>query len=205
MNTFSKLLDLATGRPLADEAHGRATRLWLVVSALLASLALAAVWGLAAGSTQAGLAFTNAYKVPGIVLLSALAALPAGLLTWKLAGGPGRATDLVTSFAGGVLAGTLVLAVSAPIVALFYGSSQVGGPLLGQGSAFLALTVGFLVFGRGVLGRAAGTRGARAVPAVVLVVAQLACIVQLISLASPILPERTGWEHGIDRLTQRAR
>ena len=205
MNIFSKLLDLATGKPLAEEDHGRATRLSLVVSALLASLALASVWGLAAGSTDSRLLLTNWYKVPGIVLLSALAALPAGLLTWKLAGGPGRATDLVTSFVGGVLAGTLVLAVAAPIVMLYYGSSQIGGPLLGQGSTFVALAVGGLIFARGVLGRAAGTRGRRVAPALVLLVAQIACIVQLIALASPILPERTMWDRGIDKLTQRAR
>ena len=80
MTHFSTLLNLTCGKPLGEEDSGRARRLQIVVSALLTSLVFAALWGVAAGSRLPSLAIANLYKVPMVVLISAVA-LPAGLLT----------------------------------------------------------------------------------------------------------------------------
>jgi hypothetical protein len=207
MNHFSTLLDLTCGKPLREEDAGRARRLQIVVSALLTSLVFAAVWGVAAGSSLPALAVANLYKVPMVVLVSAVGAVPAGLLAWKLVGGPGRASDLLIAFAGGTFAATLVLAVLSPLVALYYHSSLWAGPMLGQGSAVLAVVVGAAVFARGMFGRPwqFGARRRLALPVTVLAFVQLAMLVQLIALAAPILPERTIFSHGIDHLTDLAR
>jgi hypothetical protein len=205
---FTTLLDLVCGKPLGEAEAGSTRRLQIVVSALLTSLVFAALWGAAAGSRIPSLAVANLYKVPMVVLISAVGALPAGLLTWKLAGAPGRATDLMVAFTGGTFAATLVLAVLSPLVALYYHSSIWAGPMLGQGSAILALVVGFVIFVRAMIGRAQADaakqdeppRAILALPVAVLAVVQVAMLVQLIALASPILPERTIFSHGIDHI-----
>jgi hypothetical protein len=207
MTFFSTLLDLICGKPLGDADAGRARRLQIVVSALLTSLVFAAIWGVAAGSRLPALAVANLYKVPMVVLVSAVGALPAGLLAWKLSGAPGRASDLLIGFTGGTFAGTLVLAVLAPLVALYYHSSLWAGPVLGQGSALLALGVGVIIFARSLFGRRRpdAPRGRLAIPAMVLTLVHLAMLVQLVALAAPILPERTIFSHGIDHLADVAR
>jgi hypothetical protein len=204
---FSTLLDLVCGKPLSAEDSGRSRRLGIAVSALLTSLVFAAIWGVAAGSRLPSLAIANLYKLPMVILLSSVGALPAGLLTWKLIGAPGRASDLVIAFVSGTLAGTLVLAVLAPLVALYYHSSLWAGPMLGQGSAILALLVAVVVFARSIFG-GPGREGSRAkltFPVAVLATVKVAMLMQLIALASPILPERTIFSHGIDHLTDIAR
>src|SRR5258707_15021947 len=123
-----------------------------------------------------------------VVLGPAVCAIPAGLLTWKLSGAQCRASDLPLGFTSGIFSGTLVLAVLAPIVALFYASSLWAGPMLAQGAIAVALLVGAAVFARGVLKRAEGARRTVILPMVVLEVIQIASVLQLISLASPILP-----------------
>jgi hypothetical protein len=200
---FSTLLDLICGKPLPAEDVGRARRLSLVISALLTSLVFAALWGVAAGSRVPTLALANLYKVPMVVLISAVGAVPAGLLTWKLVGAPGRASDLLIAFAGGTFAGTLVLAVLSPLVALYYHSSLWAGPMLGQGSAILGLVIGAVVFARAVFGgpKRPGSRAMLSFPVAVLSLVQVAMLAQLIALAAPILPERTIFSHGIDHLT----
>lgn len=207
MTLFSTLLDLTCGKPLGDADAGRARRLQIVISALLTSLLFAAVWGVAAGSRMPALAVANLYKVPMVVLVSAVGALPAGLLTWKLSGGPGRASDLLIGFTGGTFAGTLVLAVLSPLVALYYHSSLWAGPLLGQGSALLALVVGVVIFARAIFGRKnpEAPRARLVLPVTVLALVQVAMLVQLVAIAAPILPERTIFSHGIDHLADVAR
>lgn len=207
MTHFSTLLDLTCGKPLGEEDAGRARRLTIVVSALLTSLAFAAIWGVAAGSRVSTLALANLYKVPMVVLLSAVGAVPAGLLTWKLSGAPGRASDLLIAFAGGTFAGTLVLAVLSPLVALYYHSSLWAGPMLGQGSAILALVVGAAIFARSIFGhpKPGSPRAKLMLPFGVLAAVQVAMLVQLVALAAPILPERTIFSNGIDNLADVAR
>lgn len=200
MTFFSTLLDLVCGKRLGEADAGRARRMQIAVSALLTSIVFAAVWGAAAGSRLPALAVANLYKVPMVVLISAVGALPAGLLTWKLSGAPGRASDLLLGFTGGTFAATLVLAVLSPLVALYYHSSLWAGPLLGQGSAILALVVGAAVFARAVFGhrREGVSRPALVLPVGVLAAVQVAMLAQLVAIAAPILPERTIFSHGVD-------
>ena len=202
MKTLVTLIDIACGRPIPAEDGGRSRRLQLVVFALLASLVFAAVWGLAAGSQSAGLAVANLYKVPMVVLMSCAFAAPAGLLAWRLSGTRVRGSDLALGFAGSVFGGTLVLAVLAPLVALYYHSSAWAGPVLGLGSAGLALFAGTLMFVRGVIRRLEPGTKKRTVllPVAVTVAMQLLTLLQLASLASPIFPERTAFSGGIDHI-----
>lgn len=204
MSTLVTLIDIACGRPIPAEDSGKSRRLQLVVFALLASLVFAAMWGVAVGSRSAGLAMANVYKVPMVVLMSCAFAAPAGLLAWRLSGTRVRGSDLALGFAGGVFGGTLVLAVLAPIVALYYHSSAWAGPLLGIGSALLALGTGTVMFVRGVVRRLEPGTKARSVflPVTVTLGMQLLTLLQLAALASPILPERTPFSGGIDHITQ---
>jgi hypothetical protein len=201
MGTLVTLIDIACGRAIPPEDDGRSRRLQLVVFALLASLVFAATWGLAAGSRSAGLAIANLYKVPMVVLLSCAFAAPAGLLAWRISGTRVRGSDLALGFAGGVFGGTLVLAVLAPLVALYYHSSAWAGPLLGIGSAGLALLTGTVMFVRGVVRRLAPGTKKRTVlfPVAVTVAMQL-----LTALASPVFPERTVLSGGIDHIAPSA-
>ena len=206
MGTLVTLIDIACGRPIPAADDGRSRRLQLVVFALLASLVFAAAWGMAAGSRSAALAVANLYKVPMVVLLSCAFAAPAGLLAWRLSGTRVRGSDLALGFAGGVFGGTLVLAVLAPLVALYYHSSAWAGPVLGIGSAGLALLAGTVMFVRGVMRRLEpGTRKRTVLlPVAVTLAMQLLTLVQLASLASPIFPERTAFSGGIDHIATSA-
>jgi hypothetical protein len=205
MGRFTQLLNLACGRSLAPEDDGRSRRLQLAASALLGSLVFAAVWGLAAGSSDSLLAISNLYKLPMVVLLSALAAIPAGLLTWKFSGADCRATDLVLSFCTAVFGGSLVLAVLSPLVALYYHSSAWAGPLLALASVLLAISTATFLFARGTWRRLPrSSRRATVLPAVaVFAVVHLASLLQLIALASPIIPEWTVFDGGVDAFLPR--
>jgi hypothetical protein len=203
MGTMMTLLDIACGRPIAAEDSGRSRRTQLVLLALLASLVFAAAWGLAVGSRSASLAIGNVYKVPMVVLLSSAFAAPAGILAWRLSGAAVRGSDLALGFAGGMFGGTLVLAVLAPLVALYYHSSAWAGPVLGIGSAVVALFTGTIMFVRGVIRRLPPGARKRSVlmPVGVMLAMQLATLLQLTALAAPIFPERTIFRGGIDHLT----
>ncbi|MEX1365128.1 MAG: hypothetical protein AB1Z98_18510 [Nannocystaceae bacterium] len=200
-STFSTLLNLITGRPI-DEGEGRSRRMQLMVTAGLLSLVFAAVWGMAAGSASPGfaLALANIYKVPMIMLLAALFSVPAGLLALRISGADYRASDLVSSFVIGVFSGSLVLGVLSPLVALYYHTSAWAGPLLGMGSSFLALAVACGVFVRATLRRRRpdAEPASLALPTAVMVLMNAACLLQLVALASPIIPEATIFEGGVD-------
>lgn len=204
IGTFSTLLQLITGRPV-DQAEGRARRIQLMMVAGLLSLVFAAVWGLAAGSASLELALANTYKVPMIMLLAALLSIPAGLLALRVSGAEYRVSDLLISFFVAVLSGSLVLGVLSPLVALYYHTSTWAGPFLSMGSAFLALGVAGFVFVRAtVRRRKEGTDpGTLALPTATMVVMNAACLLQLVALASPILPEATIFEGGVDGVISR--
>lgn len=203
LSSFSTLLDLACGRPVPDQGPARRTQ--LVLGASLAAMALAAIWGLAAGSSDLGLALTNAYKVPMVVLFSSLAALPAGMLALRLSDAKYSARELLMAFATSVFSGTLVLAVLSPIVAIYYHTSVLAGPYLAMGSTGLALVVGSFVFVRGTLRRMpeGAARASTIMPLAVIVTLQMGALLQLVALASPILPEVTAFDSGVDILAGR--
>jgi hypothetical protein len=197
-------MDLAGGTAPSDQL-GTARRRQLLASAGLLSVVFAGIWGLAAGSSSLGLAIADLYKVPMVVLLSALSAVPVGLLAHRLVGSQLRSSDLLLSLAASVFAGTLVLAVLSPLVAVYYHTSTWAGPTLALGSAALAIvaSVGLLV--RSALASAPQTRRFSNVglPVGAIVLMELAVMVQLVALASPILPEETRFDGGIDQLVER--
>jgi len=203
--TLLTLLDLACGRQFNPEDNGRARRGQLFASAMLIALGAAAIWGLAAGSSNLSIALGNLYKVPMVVLLSVLSAIPAGLLAWKLTGSQVRASDLLVSFATSVLAGTLVMAALSPLVALYYNTSAWAGPMLALGSTFSALVVAIVTFCRGVSKRRPPqARGASVwLPVFVVVSMQMVTLLQFIAVASPILPEVTVFDGGIDQVIRK--
>jgi len=204
MQTVATLLNLACGRQALADDDSRAKRLQIVIGGMLASLLLSSLWGLAAGSGDLALALANVYKLPMVVLLSTLSALPAGLLAWKLVGARYRASELLASYSSGILSGTMVLAVLSPLVALYYHSSQWAGPVLAMGTVFLALIVASVIFIRGLVSRVKdeASKISYLLPIVVVLVMLLATLVQLIALASPILPELTVFDGGLDRMIQ---
>jgi hypothetical protein len=200
MNVIVRLLNLACGQPLRPEDDGRARRLQLVIAALLLSLFFALVWGVAVGIRVPSLMISNAWKVPLVIFLSSAFAIPAGLLAWKLSQARCRATDLLLGFSSGVFTGTMVLAVLGPVVALYYESSQWAGPVLAQIAIAVALAAGTIVFSRSVMARLEKDRRTVVLPIAVFKVIQIATLLQLIALVSPILPEHTHADRGIDGL-----
>ncbi len=202
LSRFIALFELATGRPLAEEDQGSASRAQVVVRATLASVVFGSVYGLAAGSTDIALAVSNLYKIPMVVILSSLCALPAGLLTWKLTGAQTRAGDLFLGVAAGNFTATLVLAAMAPIVALYYHTSGFLGGTLALAASALAVGLGLFNVVRSVLSRRPEgvSRRVVALPLAVLIGAQLAALVQFIHVASPILPETTVFDGGVDAM-----
>ncbi len=187
-------------RPRSDfSGLTKAAKLQLVAFATIASLGFAALWGAAAGSCVPALAVGNLIKVPLVVLLSALTAAPLGVVAWKLLGEETSVTDLLLAHARAILAGSLLLGTLVPIVALYYHSSRFAGPLLADATALASLGIGVVVFLRLAL-RAPGVHNKIvriAVPAMMLVV-QGAAMLQLIALASPILPDPTMFREGVD-------
>ena len=208
METFNTLLDIACGRTPEGEVTSR--RWQLAVAALLLSLVFAALWGIAAAlgfpaGELTSHVFQNLYKVPMVVLLSTVAAIPAGLLCWKLAGGQASASDLLLGFTTGVFSGTLVLASIAPLLALYYKSSEFAGPIFALGSVAAALVVGTFVFLRSIYTEAHGKgRKGLGAPAMVLIAIQMAALLQLVSLAAPIVYETTPVDGGIDKIVSQA-
>jgi len=205
VNQMSALFNLACGQPLPAEDDSRARRLQLIVAAMLMALALSSVWGLAAGSASLAIAMGNLLKVPLIVLLSSLAAVPAGMLAWKLSGAKVRGTQVMVSFASGVFCAAMVLAVLSPVVALYYHSSAWAGPMLAMGSVLLSIGVAVVIFLRNVFGQLEETvaRFPVVITVSVFLLMQLAALLQLVALFSPILPELTVFDGGIDRMMGR--
>jgi hypothetical protein len=203
-DTFRVLMDLASGTPPTEQLSP-ARRRQLQTSAGLLSVAFAGIWGLAAGSGSLGLAAANLYKVPMVVLLSALSAVPVGLLANRLSGSRMQSSDLLLGLATSVFAGTLVLAVLSPLVAVYYHTSTWAGPTLALGSASLATLMSVGLFMRSALASSPATNRISSVlvPVCAVVLMEVAVMVQLIALAAPILPEETRFDGGIDQLVQR--
>jgi hypothetical protein len=197
MATLSQLMSFG-GEASAPES--RSQQIMITIGALFSGLVLSSIWGLAAGSTSATLAVANAYKVPMVILLSALTALPAGLVALRMMNAPLSAHQLVSAFASSIFGGTLVLATLAPLVAIYYHTSAKAGLPLALGSVFVALATASLLFGRAVVRRLAGQpRRATSLFAVaVLVGLFLAALMQYVALASPIISAATPFDGGFD-------
>jgi hypothetical protein len=196
---LSQLMTLTCRGELA-EPPTRAAQLMLTIQALFAALVLASLWGVAAGSSSATMSIANAYKVPMVVLLSALTALPAGIVALRFANAKLAATDLISAFATSIFGGTLVLATLAPLVAIYYHTSSKAGVPLALGSVFMALATATLLFARAVGRKVAGqpSRMASLIPVVILVVLFSAALMQFVALASPIIGSVTPFNGGFD-------
>jgi hypothetical protein len=135
-----------------------------------------------------------------VILLSAVTALPAGLVTLRLTNSKLGGAELAGAFATSIFGGTLVLATLAPLVAIYYHTSAKAGVPLALGSVFVALATASLLFARAVAKRMGeNRRGVLAV--VILVVIFLAALLQFVALASPIIGVHgTALEGGFDGL-----
>src|SRR5690606_32151059 len=190
MRTMITVFHLACGRAPAEADAAPARRAQLALAALFASLVMSALWGAAAGSAVPSLALTNLYKLPLIVVLAGIGAVPAGLLAWKLSGAEARARELLHGYALSMFLGTMVMLVLSPLVALYYHSSASVGPVVAIGSVLLAIVAGTLTFVRNVLRTISAERQAGPIVAsVVLVGAFAATLWQLVAVLAPILPE----------------
>lgn len=191
-----ELLDLVGGRwPL--EALSSVDKVRMALRAGGAALGLAALYGVVIGSTDLQLALGNAWKLPGVLALSSLTALPAGLLAHRLTGGRRGSSSLFASTAAGNFAAALVLAALAPLVALYYHTTAMLGAPLAMGTGMLALVVG-IGSGARLMWRARDGKMQIFLPTAVLLVVQLLAMLQFLHLASPILPEATVFEAGIE-------
>lgn len=202
MQTAMSLFQLTGGKKSAIETDGPARRSRLALQAVLASCVGASIFGLAVGSTDMGLALANLFKLPMVILLSGLAALPGGLLAWRLTDAEIRLTDLLLSLSSAHLTASAVLTAAAPIVALYYLTNSAWSGPLAMGTCFLAIGVGGLAFFKAVRERLPEDVSRRQilVPLLVLLAFQLVALVQLIGIASPILPEITPFSGGADGL-----
>lgn len=200
---IQQLVNTACGRISPSISPARA--LHIAIGSLLFALVLSALWGGAAGSHSAVMAASSGLKVPLIVLLSTLSALPATLLALRLSDVPFATRRLFLSIASGVLAGALMLAALAPIVGVYYHTSAEIGAQLAVVSAFIALGVGGLIMVRNTLKQLPDGMQAKsvAIPLVVFVVVLLAAMLQFVALASPVLPVPSAFDGGIDGMLVR--
>jgi hypothetical protein len=187
MQSIVLLLDFVgpeapSSSPSSRPPHG-AQRLLLAAVACLLAVAFAGIWGVAAGSHAGRLAFDNAVKVPMLLVVSSLAALPASLLLFRLTAQKGKVADLV---------------------ALYQYSSAWAGPIVAFASAVIGLGVGVAIAVR-VLGKllpGPEERRSALLPVALLVVLQTAALLQLASMTTSVFPQRTTFGRGIDALSQ---
>jgi hypothetical protein len=179
----------------------------LSILALAAGLVLSAIWGVAAGSSSPHLAAANLVKVPMVILLSAITALPAGLVALRLTNARLSGAELASAFASSIFGGTLVLATLAPLVAIYYHTSSKAGVPLALASVFVALGTATLLFGRAVARRVMQRTGsetqgrlASLFAVAILVSIFVAALMQYVAVASPIIGVGTRFDTGFDGL-----
>jgi hypothetical protein len=196
----SQLLSHAAGKD--SEATTPTTQTYLALSGAVVSLVAASLWGLAVGCTEVTLAVANLYKVPMVVGLSVLAALPPSLLSLRLSGTALSAQTFVRSAVQGMFAGTMWLGVLAPVIGLYFYTSSWAGPALALASVLAALLSGFNIFARSLVKKCeshAERRAAR-VSSLVFGLLQVALMWQLVAIVAPIFPDGTVFSLGIDVL-----
>jgi len=148
------------------------------------------------------LALFNLYKVPIVLTLSVVVTLPAVLVARRLLGIAMSPVVLLTAIVTGLERGAMVLIGFAPLIAVYAYTSQWMSPVLAQWSAGFALLCGLgSLFGDVV--QLPGSKGALLVLSVVTSVVLALSLVQLISLATPVLPVHTVFGAGIDGILRR--
>jgi len=202
MELLKALPGLIGGSEVEIEGEGTARRIRLGIAAAAATALASGLYGLSAGIVEPALAAGNLLKVPLVVLLSGVAALPAGLLAAKLMETDFELTDMVTSLVSANFTGSLVLVAGAPVVALYYLTGSMFSAHIGLAVGILAEIVAIWVFFRAAHERRPeGTEKRHIfVPLALTSLVQLVVLVQLLDIASPILPEITLLTQGMDGL-----
>lgn len=185
----------------------KSARILLIASSLLAAIVLSGLWGLAATSTSLHAAGGNLVKVPTLILGSGLAAIPLVVVLWKLVGPPqSSVTSLLLAYAVALFGGALLLAVTAPIVAIYQYSSSFAGPSIAHISALLGFLGFTLLFIRAL--RRVSPEGTNlrklAMPASALLIVQVLAMAQLASATTPVFKDRTWFGRGVDGLVPNA-
>ena len=191
--TVSAFLD----RHLAGESARETRALHEIIFKFCLALAGSGLWGAAAACTQSDLMLANLIKVPMVLLLSVLTVLPIALYTRGVLGLDVRAVLLAEL--GSITTSASILSVFAPLVALFVRTSGHGAQGLCIASATIAILIGGGAFLRHL--HATGNKKQRSLLlGLLLVAAQLLATLQLVALASPILPTPTVFATGVDGL-----
>jgi len=166
---------------------------------LALALAASAAWGAAAASSDLPLALCNLFKLPVIVLLSMLTALPLAIVLLRQLELGFSTRQLVLAHASATATAAIVLGAFAPLLGLYVRTSAHGALGLALISAAIALFSGGAVFLRKIRHLAApGELGRSLAVASVILVAHGAAALQLVALATPILPVHTIFGAGID-------
>ena len=197
---MTQVLDALTGHGSGASVieRARASRTtYDVLSKALATLGFAAVWGLAAGSAAPALALANVYKVPMVIALSLVVSLPAVLVTRHLLRITLAPQAVVTALLVSLFRASLVLLGVAPLLGVYAYTSQWVAPVLAQGSALLALGVGGVAL-QSELRRLQAPPAQLFALGVVCVVMMALALLQLITLATPVLTLPTVFGAGID-------
>jgi hypothetical protein len=187
--------EIASTGPLTRVADARA-RYDLALRALT-GLAFGSLWGLAAGAAAPLHALANVYKVPMVVVLAVLVALPAVLVARHLLRIEISKLLLVTTLVSAMYRSLLLLLGCAPLLAVYAYTSQWVAPLMAQGSAVAGLLVGGFSLAYD-LRRVEGARGQVALLGLITAAFVGLSLLQLISLATPILTMPTAFGAGID-------
>ena len=187
----------ADGIGTAVEQVPASRRLHDVLLRALTGLGFAAVWGLSAGSAAPALAIANIYKVPMVLALSAVVALPAVLVTRHLLRMAIPPFEVCSALVTSMYRASLLLLGFAPLLGVYAYTSQWVAPLLAQGSALLALVCGGLSL-RSELARLAAPRKHLWLLGGVATVTIALALLQLVSLATPVLTLPTVFGSGID-------
>ena len=168
-----------------------------VLRRALSGLGFAAIWGMAAGSAAPALAVANIYKVPMVLALSVVVALPAVLVTRHLLNIAVSKFELYAALVTSLYRASLLLLAVAPLLGVYAYTSQWVAPLLAQGSALLALVCGGLSL-RSELAHLKAPRLQLWLLGSVTTMTLGLALLQLVSLATPVLTLPTVFGSGID-------
>ena len=195
---MAQTMETLTGSVGAGLARAGGSRsLHDVLARALSGLGFAAVWGLAAGSAAPALAVANIYKVPMVLALSAVVALPAVLVTRHLLRVPVAPFALCAALVVSLYRASLLLLGFAPLLGVYAYTSQWVAPWLAQGSALLALVCGAVSL-RSELARLPAPRLQLWVLGLIATITLSLALLQLVSLATPVLTLPTVFGSGID-------
>lgn len=195
---MAQLMESLVGTPgNALERVESSRKLNQILTRSLKGLGLAALWGVAAGAASPALAVANIYKVPMVLALSALVSLPAILVSRHLLRITVAPLDICSALVTSLYRAALLLAGIAPLLGVYAYTSRWFAPVLAQGSALLSLLV--VAFSlRHELSRIEGPRAELIWLGLITCAVLGLSLLQLVSLATPVLTVPTLFGHGID-------